>query len=246
MSSSLNALKDEFVRLHGYYSEDIERALQADPVFFEACLNLSFPPGRTPVLDARTRHLVLIAANAAVTYLNESELAQQMRCALDQGATREQIKEVLQMVSVLGIHSFMLGAPILMRELGGAEARRSSEEAKASAEAIKVKFMAGRQYWSELLEDMVYTMPEFFDAYADFSSIPWRNGTLEPKVREFIYIAIDTSTTHLHAEGTRIHMANALRHGATLDEVAEVVQIVSCLGTQSWITGVRLLEQITQ
>ena len=87
-------------------------------------------------------------------------------------------------------------------------------------------------------------MPEFFEAYAEYSSVPWRTGPLDPKTKEFIYVAIDASTTHLHAEGLRIHMTNALRHGATLDELVEVLQIVSCIGFQSWITGVRLLDEV--
>lgn len=31
-----------------------------------------------------------------------------------------------------------------------------------------------------------------------FSSVPWKHGTLPPKVKEFIYIAIDAATTHLY------------------------------------------------
>ncbi|SFD93050.1 Uncharacterized conserved protein YurZ, alkylhydroperoxidase/carboxymuconolactone decarboxylase family [Pseudomonas citronellolis] len=237
-------LKDAFVKLQGYWNDDLQRALDTDPGFFEACLRLCFPSPRPPLLEARVRHLVLIAANAAVTHLNERELGVQIKCALDQGATREQVREVLQMASVLGMHGFMLGAPILMRELGGGQAREASAEHRARAEQVRDKFTAGRQYWSELLEDMLQAHPEFFDAYADFSSVPWLTGTLEPKVREFIYVAIDVSTTHLHGEGARIHMANALRHGATVDELVEVMQIVSCLGVQSWTTGLRVLEQV--
>ncbi len=40
-----------------------------------------------------------------------------MRNALDQGATLQEIVEVLELVSVLGIHTITLGAQILAEEL---------------------------------------------------------------------------------------------------------------------------------
>ena len=48
-----------------------------------------------------------------------------VRGALDAGATKEEILAVLQAVSVLGIHSMSLGAPILVDELA---ARNAHEE----------------------------------------------------------------------------------------------------------------------
>jgi alkylhydroperoxidase/carboxymuconolactone decarboxylase family protein YurZ len=241
MVPAIESLIDEFIRLNGYWNADIDHALRVDPEFFAAYLKLSSPPTRPRTLDSKTRELVLIAVNAAVTHLREPEISEHMRCALRLGASRAEILEVLQLVSVLGMHGFMLGAPILMRELGGVEAPAGDSSEKA--DKIKRQFMEGRKYWSELLEDMVSASPEFFEAYGEFSSVPWRTGTLDPKTREFIYVAIDASTTHLHVEGLRIHMKNALRHGATLVELVEVLQIVSCIGIQSWFTGVRLLDR---
>ena len=47
-----------------------------------------------------------------------------------------------------------------------------------------------------------------------------------------MYIAADASTTHLYNQGTRIHMQNALRHGATEEELFEVLAMTSVLGMQ--------------
>lgn len=68
--------------------------------------------------------------------------------------------------------------------------------------------------------------------------MPWRNGALEPQVRELIYVAIDASTTHLYGPGTRIHMRNALKHGATQEELREVLELTSVLGIHSITSGV--------
>jgi alkylhydroperoxidase/carboxymuconolactone decarboxylase family protein YurZ len=66
---------------------------------------------------------------------------------------------------------------------------------------------------------------------------------LEPKVREFIYVAIDASTTHMFDEGTRGHMANALKHGATVAEILEVLEHAATIGVQSIVEGLPILQQ---
>jgi alkylhydroperoxidase/carboxymuconolactone decarboxylase family protein YurZ len=56
-------------------------------------------------------------------------------------------------------------------------------------------------------------------------------------VKELLYVAIDVSTTHLFEPGVRIHTRNALRYGATPAQVLQVMQVVSCLGFQSFLLG---------
>ncbi|WP_244138400.1 hypothetical protein [Burkholderia stabilis] len=50
-------------------------------------------------------------------------------------------------------------------------------------------------------------------------------------------MAIDISTTHLFEPGVRIHTRNALRYGATAAQVLQVMQLVSCVGMQSFLLG---------
>ena len=72
--------------------------------------------------------------------------------------------------------------------------------------------------------------PDMFEAYTEFSSVPWRTGTLEPKVKEFVYIAFDTAATHLYVKGLKLHIENAIGYGATAREILEVMEIASVLG----------------
>ena len=106
---------------------------------------------------------------------------------------------------------------------------------------IKDEFIANRGYWTPLWDTVLEMSPEFFEAYMKLSSVPWQTGTLDPKVREFIYIAINTSTTHLYEPGTRIHMENALKHGATPAEIMEVLALTSVLGVHAMAIGVPAL-----
>lgn len=106
---------------------------------------------------------------------------------------------------------------------------------------LRDEFLNARGYWNEFWDGLLKLDPEFFKAYLDFSSVPWKSGTLEPKFKELIYIAIDASTTHLYEPGLRQHIRNALKHGATKDEIMEVLELTSVLGIHTCTLGVPVL-----
>lgn len=67
------------------------------------------------------------------------------------------------------------------------------------------------------------------------------SGVLEPKVLEFIAIAVDASCTHMYAPGTRRHIRKALELGATPREITAVLQAVSVLGIHTSSLGAPIL-----
>jgi len=75
------------------------------------------------------------------------------------------------------------------------------------------------------------------------SSHPWERGTLEPKVKEFIYCAFDASATHMFALGLRQHIANAIRYGATAEELMEVLELASGIGVESFALALPALAE---
>jgi alkylhydroperoxidase/carboxymuconolactone decarboxylase family protein YurZ len=112
---------------------------------------------------------------------------------------------------------------------------------------LRDAFISERGYWNEFWDGLLTLDPEFFQAYLQFSAVPWRHGTLEPKFKELIYVAIDASTTHLYEPGLRQHIRNAIKHGATREEVMEVLELVSVLGIHACTLGVPiLLEEFEQ
>lgn len=78
---------------------------------------MGITPMASGVLEPKTVEFIAIAVDASCTHLYAPGVRRHIRKALDLGATREEITAVLQCVSVLGIHSMSLGAPILMEEL---------------------------------------------------------------------------------------------------------------------------------
>ncbi len=103
----------------------------------------------------------------------------------------------------------------------------STAERKAR---LKQEFIANRGYWNSFCDGLLELDADFFAAYLNYSSIPWQQGTLDQKVREFIYIAIDGVTTHLYRPGLKVHLRNALGYGATKEEIMEVYRLTSSIG----------------
>ncbi len=77
------------------------------------------------VLDAKTIEFIAIAVDASCTHLYAPGVRRHIGKALELGATKEEITAVLQCVSVLGIHTMSLAAPILIEEAAAYESRPS-------------------------------------------------------------------------------------------------------------------------
>jgi alkylhydroperoxidase/carboxymuconolactone decarboxylase family protein YurZ len=194
-------------------------------------------------LPPKVKELLYIAIDSSATHMYEPGLRVHIRNALRYGATRDEIMEVYQLTSVLGVHTITMGVPALLEVM---HAAGRGEEVSPRAltprqEKLKAEFIANRGYWSPLWDGVLALSPDYFEAYAEFSSVPWKTGTLEPKIRELVYVAIDAATTHLYEPGTRIHMANALKHGATPAEIMEVLELTSVLGIHTVSVGLPAL-----
>lgn len=88
-----------------------------DPAWTEKFIAMGVGPMLSGVLDPKTIEFIAIAVDASCTHMYAPGVRRHIRKALDLGATREQITAVLQLTSVLGIHTMSLGAPILQEEL---------------------------------------------------------------------------------------------------------------------------------
>ena len=105
-------------------------------------------------------------------------------------------------------------------------------------EALKAEIIARRGYWHPFHEGLLELAPEFLQTYLHFQDAPARSGHLEPKVCEFIYIAIDGAVSHLYERGLRRHIEDALRLGATKEEVLQVIMLAK------WSVPVLLVKSI--
>jgi alkylhydroperoxidase/carboxymuconolactone decarboxylase family protein YurZ len=87
-----------------------------DPAFLEAFLAFRAVPQTTGPLEQKYKEMIFIAINAATTHLHAPGVRRHMKNAFRAGATREEILEVLQLTTIMGIHAMTMAAPILEEE----------------------------------------------------------------------------------------------------------------------------------
>jgi len=234
MTDSAAALRAEFEDAHGYWSEPLADMARLDPRFFRAYLDLTTVAARGGALDPKLRALVSLALDANATHLFVPGIRRDIEQAVALGATDDEIMEVLELSATLGIHAANAGVPILLEVL--AETGDAPDVFSLDARQLQLKadFEANRGYWNPIWDGVLKLSPDFFEAYLEYSSVPWKHGVLEPKVKELVYCAFDCSATHLWLPGLKLHMRNALGYGATPLEIMEVIQIASALGAHAF------------
>lgn len=130
---------------------------------------------------------------------------------------------------------------------------------------LKEEFEKKRGYWHAFWEDFLRLDPEFFDAYLQFSSVPWtttstgseapqesesegkegkeNKGVLPPVIKELVYVAFDAAATHLYQPGLRLHMQNVIRLGGTPEMIMEVLELCTALSVATLEVGLGVLDQ---
>jgi alkylhydroperoxidase/carboxymuconolactone decarboxylase family protein YurZ len=234
-------VKDEFIAVRGTWSPAWQDILELDAEFLHAYLLWSALPARKGHLAPKVREFIFIAADASATHLYTPGIRQHVRAALDAGATSAEIMEVLELTSTLGIHACNIGIPLLIEVLEEEGKRTGPAPLTTRQEELKAEFTASRGYWHEFWDGLLEVDPDLFAAYTEFSSLPWRHGVLEPKVKEMVYTAFDAAATHLYVPGLKQHLRNAVRLGATAEELIEVLEIVSVIGIHAAATAVPIL-----
>jgi alkylhydroperoxidase/carboxymuconolactone decarboxylase family protein YurZ len=109
------------LREMGEWNPNWEPSYRLDPAWTEQFMTMGLAPMLKGTLDAKTIEFIAIAVDASCTHMYGPGVRRHIRKALDLGATKEEITAVLQLTSVLGIHTMSLGAPMLLEELAAGE-----------------------------------------------------------------------------------------------------------------------------
>jgi len=235
-------IKEAFIAARGAWGEPWETVLRLDPDFVAASLEMQQVPYRKGHLSDKFKELCLISVNAAATHLHVPGIRPHIRRALELGASAREILEVLELAATVGIHAMNIGVPLLVEVLEE-RGRTGPAPLNAEQERLKAEFTETRGYWHDFWNEILELDPEMFAAYTEFSSVPWRTGALTPAEKELIYISYDIAATHLYVPGTKLHIRNALDHGATPEQIIEVMELSSLLGLHGVTTAVPILAE---
>ena len=97
--------------------------------------------------------------------------------------------------------------------------------------------------WNPLWNTMREWDPEFVEGYLTMRNVPFGKGPLPDKTKELILIAVNAATTHLYGPGVRRHIQNALKLGATRDEILQVIEITTVVGIHACNLAVPILAE---
>lgn len=237
------AIKDEFIRVRNTWAPQWESILRVDSEFLKAYLKLSAVPLTHNHLENKVKEFIYIAINASSTHLFAPGIQMHIKAAVEFGATRDELMEVLELTSTVGIHAANVSVPILLEVLQEEGLPNGLPTLDDRQETLKRKFIDEQGHWDAPWSALLALDPDMFEAFSEFSAIPWRAGALDPKVKELVLCALDASATHLYKPGIKVHMRNAIRHGATVPEIMEMLEIVSVIGIHGALIATPMLEE---
>jgi len=239
LSKDQQRIKDRFRQDLGYWTEGLETVLRHDSEFTAHLHDVATHSQRRGSLPPKVREFVYVGVLCMPPNFDEAELRRHVRCALDHGATFEELLSLFKLMSAIGSHSFVEGAPLLVDSAGEPAL---DDDDRAQLEAIKEEFVEKRGYWDEeMWGDVARLDIEWFVDYLDMTNRLANDLEIEPKYVELIATAADSSLAHTFEMGLRNHLENALEFGVSVDEVVEIFEIMASMSLSTINQGVPIL-----
>lgn len=211
-----------------------------DPAWAALVESMGTGPWSDGVLPRKFVELVAVAITVACTNLDPHGTRRHIRAALAEGATRDEILMVIKMASVMSIHSCSLGAPILIGEAKTAEVQSAPRSAAPTPAADRMR-AAGQ--WNTAWDPFFQLDPEWTDAFMATGIGIYASRVFTAKEVELLSIAFDASFTHMYAPGTRRHIQGALKAGASVEEIMEVLKLCVVQGVAACNLGIPILAE---
>jgi alkylhydroperoxidase/carboxymuconolactone decarboxylase family protein YurZ len=224
----------------GPWDSALAKLREWDPTWASTCMKMTTNPWIGGVLPRKFIELVSVGLNAACTNLNPDGTRRHIRAALKAGATQEEILFVLKCASVFSIHSCSLGAPILLEEAKAAGVKPARKPAASTPACDKMRTLG---QWNTAWDPFCELDPIWTDEFMATAVGIYGSGVMPAKQLELLSIALDASYTHMYAPGTRRHIKAALKAGATVEEIMEVLKLCVAQGVQACNLGVLILAE---
>jgi alkylhydroperoxidase/carboxymuconolactone decarboxylase family protein YurZ len=241
LTSEEQALKEEFMRARGYWRPWTEGLLRLDPGFLATYARYGGYPAETGPLSRKMCELIYVALDGSATHLFRSGLALHMQLALDQGASAQEIVDVLRLATAQGLEGCYVGVGILAEEL--AMAGLDSDQAVISNEqqALRDAYVAQFGDWPDFCDLWLRADPGYFAAILDLLAVGRQAGGLDERSGCLITLALNGCFTALNPHGLRLQIRRALRLGIDRREILQVLQMTAHLGVHACAMGVPLL-----
>lgn len=218
--------KQEVIENRGWWTELFDDILQLDPQWIATYSKFSAQPGET--LDPKMKEFIHLAVDAHTSKMFNVGTRFHMEKAFNEGATVDEIVEVIELTVSAGIYSTLIeGASLLAAEAGQPD---TDSDTAVKRKELVAEFEEHFGYWSELWDDVVATDPDHFEHMVELFAHPVETGPLEAREEELILLATSITTSHLYSKGARVHLQEAMEHGATREEILATIQTASVVG----------------
>jgi alkylhydroperoxidase/carboxymuconolactone decarboxylase family protein YurZ len=125
----------------------------------------------------------------------------------------------------------------------GSKAAGKQPAPKPAASTFACDRMKVIGQWNIIRDPFFQLDPVWTDEFMATGAGIYGSGVMSAKDTELLSIAFDASYTHMYAPGTRRHIQNALKAGATMEEIMEVLKLCVVQGVQACNLGVPILEE---
>ncbi|KPH68468.1 carboxymuconolactone decarboxylase family protein [Novosphingobium sp. ST904] len=237
------AFRRAYIEARGYWVEFNDGLLEHSPEWLEAYLAYSSTPARVGPLSARMRELIYVAVDGSTTHLFLAGLEIHVRLALQVGCTPGELVEVLQLATMQGLDSVVLGMSVLEEELAAMGRALPVEQADSGVLDRYEALHGDRPGW---LAAMAAVSPEWARVLVELLGTADGTSRLTARERALIRLALAASPTHLSREAVRTETRRALELGAGVDEIAQVFQLVAHLGLHACSEGIPAVMRASQ
>lgn len=237
----------------GPWSEIALRKLaEWDPAWAEASKKMSTDPWKNGVLSHKLIELICVGLNAANTNLNADGTRRHIRAALDAGATRDQILCVLKFATAMAVNSCAAGFPVVCEEASGPEIDQLSDAnrerlKKAGGVTPSVDKLKALGHWNPEWDTLLILDPLWTDEFISTALPIYTSGVLSGRDVALLSVALDSSFTHMDSASVKRHINNAVKAGATIYEIMDVLKLCVSHGVATCNLAVPILaEEMTK
>jgi alkylhydroperoxidase/carboxymuconolactone decarboxylase family protein YurZ len=222
-------LKADVIAARNYWHPFHEGLLELCPEFLAAYLAFQDGPAREGHLEPKVREFIYIAIDGAVSHLYESGLRRHIGDALRAGATKEEVLQVIMLATAAqGQLPNAKGHAILLEEMG-----TTAPTLTPAQQARKDASLAKTGTWPEAGDAVLATSPKFAEGFLGYGEVAWTAGPLPGKVKAFVGLAVCASPALLYEPGMRRYIRLALDHGASREEISEVLALASAIAVHT-------------
>lgn len=115
-AETIEALKNDFIDIFGYWTDEWEKLLYLDQEAFKRTMNLFAHPWKNGVLPPKDKELINIANAITSTHLSSIGTEIHINAALKIGASPQEVLAVIQTAACVGIHSATSFSTALIEE----------------------------------------------------------------------------------------------------------------------------------